>query len=118
MRLCIDYRKLNTKTIKDAYALQNLEETFLAIHGSKWFSVLNLKSGYNQIEVEEKDKAKTAFVCPLGFWEFNRMPQGITSVPSTFQCFMERCMGDINLTEVLVCLDDLIVFFEPAFCMS
>lgn len=110
VRLCIDYRKLNTQTIKDAYALPNLEEAFSALRGSKWFSVLDLKSGYYQIEVEEKDKPKTAFVCPLGFWEFNRMPQGITNAPSTFQRLMEKCMGDINLTEVLVFLDDLIVF--------
>ena len=77
VRLCIDYRKLNLQTIKDAYALPNLEETFSALTGSKWFSVLDLKSVYYQIEVEETDKPKTAFVCPLGFWEFNRMPQGI-----------------------------------------
>ncbi|KAG1972065.1 interleukin-1 receptor accessory protein-like 1-A [Pimephales promelas] len=112
VRLCIDYRKLNTQTIKDAYALPNLEEAFSALRGAKWFSVLDLKSGYYQIEVEEKDKHKTAFVCPLGFWEFNRMPQGITNAPSTFQRLMEKCMGDINLTEVLVFLDDLIIFSE------
>lgn len=58
----------------------------------------------------ESDKAKTAFVCPLGFWEWNRMPQGITNAPSTFQHLMEKCMGDINLREVLVFLDDIIVF--------
>lgn len=110
VRLCIDYRKLNLQTVKDAYALPNLEETFSALNGSKWFTVLDLKSGYYQIEVAEVDKPKTAFVCPLGFWEFNRMPQGVTNAPSTFQRLMERCMGDINLKEVLVFLDDLIVF--------
>ena len=80
-RLCIDYRKLNLQTIKDAYALPKLEDTFSALSGSQWFSVLDLKSGYYQIEVEETDKSKTAFVCPLGFWEFNRMPQGVTNAP-------------------------------------
>lgn len=110
VRLCIDFRKLNMQTIKDAYALPNLEETLSALHGSKWFSVLDLKSGYYQIEMNEADKAKTAFVTPLGFWEFNRMPQGITNAPSTFQRLMEKSMGDLNLKEVLVFLDDLIVF--------
>lgn len=110
VRLCIDYRKLNLQTIKDAYALPNLEETFAALNSSKWFTVLDLKSGYYQIEVEEADKPKTAFVCPLGFWEFNRMPQGVTNAPSTFQRLMEMYMGDINLKEVLVFLDNLIVF--------
>lgn len=110
VRLCIDYRKLNQRTIKDAYALPKLEDTFMALTGSKWFSVLDLKSGFYQIEVEEKDKAKTAFVCPLGFYEFNRMPQGVTNAPSTFQRIMEKCMADINLREVLVFIDDIIVF--------
>lgn len=110
IRLCIDYRKLNLQTIKDAYALPNLEESFSALTGSKWFTVLDLKSGYYQIEMAEEDKAKTAFVTPLGFWEWNRMPQGITNAPSTFQRLMERCMGDLNLKEVLVFLDDIIIF--------
>ncbi|KAL1269812.1 hypothetical protein QQF64_032101 [Cirrhinus molitorella] len=73
--------------------------------------VVKKKNGM-YIEVEESDKPKTAFVCPLGFWEFNRMPQGVTNAPSTFQRLMEKCMGDINLREVLVFLDDLIVFSE------
>lgn len=110
VRLCIDYRKLNLQTVKDAYALPNLEETFSALSGSKWFTVLDLKSGYYQLEVDEADKAKTAFVTPLGFWEFNWMPQGITNAPSTFQRLMERCVGDMNLKEVLVFLDDLVIF--------
>lgn len=112
VRLCIDYRKLNLQTIKDAYALPNLEESFSALTGSRWFSVLDLKSGYYQIEMAEPDKPKTAFVTPLGFWEFNRMPQGITNAPSTFQRLMERCMGDLHLKEVLVFLDDLIIFSD------
>lgn len=67
--LCIDFQKLNLQTVKDAYALPNLEETFSVLTGSKWFTVLDLKCGYYQIEVDEADKAKTAFVTPLGFWE-------------------------------------------------
>ena len=112
VRLCIDFRKLNLHTIKDAYALPNLEEVFSLLTGSKWFSVLDLKSGYYQVEMEEADKQKTAFVCPLGFWEFNRMPQGITNAPSTFQRLMERCVGDLNRREALVFIDDLIIFSD------
>lgn len=112
VRLCIDFRKLNSQTIKDAYALPNLEEVFSLLNGSKWFSVLDLKSGYYQVEMDESDKQKTAFVCPLGFWEFDRMPQGVTNAPSTFQRLMERCMGDLNRKEALVFIDDLIVFSD------
>lgn len=112
IRLCVDYRKLNRQTIKDAYALPNIEEAFSALTGSKWFSIMDLKSGYYQVEMEEEDKCKTAFVTPMGFWEFNRMPQGVTNAPSTFQRVMEKCMGNMNLSEVLVFLDDLIVFSD------
>lgn len=68
------------------------------------------KSGYYQVEVEEQDKHKTAFVTPIGFWEFNRMPQGVTNASSTFQRVMEKCVCSMNLKEVFVFLDDLIVF--------
>lgn len=85
VRVCIEYRKLNSLTKCDAYALPRLEESFSALARSKWFSVMDLISGYYQTEMEESDKPKTAFVCPLGFYEFNHMPQGITNVPSTFQ---------------------------------
>lgn len=112
IRLCIDYRKLNSQTIRDAYALPNIEEAFAALTGSKWFSVMDLKSGFYQVEMEEEDKPKTAFVTPMGFWEFNRMPQGVTNAPSTFQRVMEKCMSSLNLKEVLVFLDNLIVFSE------
>ncbi|XP_035770170.1 uncharacterized protein LOC118455412 [Neolamprologus brichardi] len=112
IRLCVDYRKLNARTIRDAYALPNIEETFTALSGAKWFSVMDLKSGYYQVEMAEEDKAKTAFVCPLGFYEFNRLPQGVTNAPSMFQRLMEKCVGDLNLSEVLVFLDDLIVFSD------
>ncbi len=121
VRLCIDFRKLNSQTIKDAYALPNLEEAFSVLSGSKWFSVLDLKSGFYQIEMEEADKQKTAFVCPLGFYEFNQMPQGVTIAPSSFQRLMERCMGGLNRREALVFIDDLIVFsktLEPDSCKS
>lgn len=112
IRLCIDYRKLNARTIRDAYALPNIEETLAALSGAKWFSVMDLKSGYYQVEMAKEDKPKTAFTCPLGFFEFNRMPQGVTNAPSTFQRLMERCVGDLHLSEVLVFLDDLIVFSD------
>ena len=110
VRLCIDYRKLNSRTIRDQYSIPRIEETLHALNGAQWFSCLDLKSGYYQIELEEADKSKTAFWCPLGFFEFNRMPQGITNAPATFQRLMEKCVGDLNLMDVMVYLDDLLIF--------
>lgn len=111
LRFCIDYRKLNTRTIKDAYALPRIEEALEAMGGCSWFSTLDLKSGYYQVEIEEKDKKKTAFtVGPLGFYEFNRMPFGLTNAPATFQRLMEHCLADMNFEKCIVYIDDVIVY--------
>ena len=77
LRFCIDYRKLNARTVKDAYSLSRIEEALEAMGGCSWFSTLDLKSGYYQVEIEEKDREKTAFtVGPLGFYECNRIAFG------------------------------------------
>lgn len=114
VRMCIDYRLLNSRTIPDQYTTPCIEDALNAFTGSRWFSVLDLRSGYYQIAMSEADKEKTAFICLLGFFEFERMPQGITGAPATFQRLMEKAVGDMNLLQVLVYLDDLIVFGKNA----
>uniref|UniRef100_A0A3B1IUI3 Gypsy retrotransposon integrase-like protein 1 n=3 Tax=Astyanax mexicanus TaxID=7994 RepID=A0A3B1IUI3_ASTMX len=110
IRMCIDYRTLNARTIPDQYTVPRIDDALDCLAGSKWFSVLDLRSGYYQIAMADSDKEKTAFLCPLGFFQFERMPQGITGAPATFQRLMERAVGDMNLLQCLVYLDDLIVF--------
>ncbi|PIK53262.1 Septin-8-A [Apostichopus japonicus] len=110
IRLTVDYRLLNSRTVKDQYNIPKIEDTFHSLSGAVWFSSLDLKSGYYQIEMEEEDKQKTAFWCPLGFYEFNRMPQGICNAPATFQRLMEKCMGAMAFQDVIVYLDDLLIF--------
>jgi hypothetical protein len=111
LRFCIDLRQLNNRTIKDSYALPRIDETLDTLSGAKWFSTLDLKSAYWQVELREEDKCKTAFtVGPLGFYECTRMPFGLTNAPATFQRLMETCMGDIYLAFCLIYLDDIIVF--------
>ena len=111
LRFCIDYRKLNSRTIPDAYSLPRIDETIDSLSGSKYFSKLDLRSGYWQVEIKESDKYKTAFsVGPLGFLECNRMAFGLTNAPATFQRLMERCMGEYHLKECLIYLDDIIIF--------
>ncbi|XP_061127111.1 uncharacterized protein LOC133147011 [Syngnathus typhle] len=110
LRMCVDYRTLNRRTIPDQYAVPRIDDALDCLSGSKWFSVLDLRSGYYQIPMADEDKEKTAFICPLGFFQFERMPQGITGAPATFQRLMEKTVGDMHMLEVIVYLDDLIVF--------
>ena len=113
LRFCIDYRQLNERTVRDSYALPRIEESLDFLSGSRFFSCLDLRSGYYQVELEEEHKAKTAFtVGPLGFYEFNRMPFGLTNAPATFQRLMVKLMADLHPKECLVFLDDLIVYSQ------
>lgn len=95
IRLCIDYRRLNNHTIKYAYVLPNIEEAFSALTGSKW---------WNQDVIVRTRLRKRI---NMTFWEFNRVPQGVTNAPSMFQPVMEKCIGSLNLKIVLVVLNDL-----------
>ena len=111
LRFCLDLRAINAKTIPDRYSLPRIDSMLDALSGAKWFSALDLKSGYWQVPLAEEDKCKTAFtVGPLGFWECERMPFGLTNAPATFQRLMEDCMGDLHLKFCLLYLDDVIIF--------
>ncbi len=111
LRLCVDFRQLNQRTVKDAYALPRIEEVLENLGGSRYYSVLDMKSGYHQVEIEENHKPFTAFtVGPLGFWEYNRLPFGLSNAPATYQRLMEECLGE--LVDEGVCqiyLDDVLV---------
>ena len=81
LRFCIDLRKLNNWTVKDAYSLPHIDETLDSLQGSQWFSSLNMKLGYWQVKMDEENKPLTAFtVGPLGFYECERMPFGLTNI--------------------------------------
>ena len=83
--ICIDLRKLNLRTARDAYSLPRIDETLERLKGFCVFSSLDLKSGYWQVEIDEESKKYTAFTLgPLGFYESNRMPFGATNAPATF----------------------------------
>ncbi len=109
LRMCVDYRQLNSKARKDAFPLSRIEETLDALTGARWFSTLYLASGYNQVPVTEGDRPKTAFCTPFGLFEWNRMPFGLCSAPSTFQCLIERLFGDQRHQSLLLYLD-IVVF--------
>ena len=111
LRFCIDLRELNNRTIKDNYSLPRIEEHLEQLKGAKWFTTLDLKSGYWQVELTEEAKPLTGFTMgPLGFYECNQMPFGACNAPATFQRLMESCLGDLNLNWCLVYLDDIIIY--------
>jgi hypothetical protein len=110
IRLCVDYRKLNAKTIGDAYPLPRIQESFDALVGAQYFSTLDLASGYYQIAIAPEDRHKTAFATPMGLFEYTRMPMGLMSAPATFQRLMQTTMSEFMFSFLLVYLDDLLVY--------
>ena len=111
LRFCIDLRKLNNRTVKDAHALPRIEDSLDSLNGATIFSSLDLKSGYWQVELEEDSIPLTAFtVGPLGFYECCRMPFGLCNAPATFQRLMESCLGELHLQQCIIYLDDIIIF--------
>ena len=109
LRFCVDYRKLNEITRKDQYPLPHIQDSLDYLGEAKFFSSLDLKSGYYQIELNEEDKPKTAFITPDGLYEFNVMPFGLTNAPATFQRCMDVVLSGLKYNS-LVYLDDILVY--------
>eukprot|EP00731_Ephydatia_muelleri_P006029 Em0003g277a len=109
VRFCIDYRKLNAVTTKDAYPLSCIDDTLDTLCGSKWFSTLDLLSGYWQVEMSPEDRHKTAFCTPQGLFEFKVMPFGLCNAPATFQRLMDLVLAGLQWSKCLVYLDDVIL---------
>ena len=109
-RFCVDFRKVNQVTKKDAQPLPRIDDTLDALGAAKWFSTLDLASGYWQVEVEPADREKTAFATPQELYQFRVMPFGLCNAPGTFQRLMEHALAGLHWTSCLVYLDDIIIF--------
>ena len=108
-RFCVDYRKLNSVTRKDAYSLPRIDDTLENLAGSRFFSTLDLASGYWQVEMDAEDRPKTAFCTPNGLFEFKAMPFGLCNAPATFQRLMDLVLAGLPWASCLVYLDDIVV---------
>lgn len=109
-RLCIDYRKLNAITVKDAYPLPFIDELLDAVGGARIFSTLDAASGYWQVKLAEDAVDKTGFVTKFGTYKWKVLPFGLTTAPSTYQRMMENILGDLIGVCVYVFIDDIIIF--------
>ncbi|CAF0976548.1 unnamed protein product, partial [Brachionus calyciflorus] len=109
-RFCIDFRKLNEQTIKDAYPIPRIDEVIEPVFDAKIFTIIDLIQGYWQVEIDEQDKHKTAFITTSGLYHFNKMPFGLCNAPATFQRLMNKVLTGILWKRCIVYLDDIIIY--------
>ena len=109
-RFCVDYRKLNSVTRRDSHPVPHVQDTLDCLHGISYFSCLDFRSSYWQVEVDDESKLKTAFTTHNGLFEFRKMQFGLTNAPSTFQRLMHAVLRGLQYDICLVYLDDIIIF--------
>jgi len=110
MRLCVDYRKLNSLTTKDKFPLPKIDTCLDMLNGCEFFSTCDLHWGYWQTEMDERDRDKTAFVTRKGQWRFKVLSFGLANAPSQFARIMELVMSGLTYDVCLVYLDDILIF--------
>jgi hypothetical protein len=108
-RFCVDFRKLNKVTKKNSYPLPLIDDILALLGKAKYFTSLDLKSGYWQVLMDENDKEKTAFACHRGLFEFNVMPFGLSNAPAIFQELMSIVLQDCS-DFATAYLDDILIF--------
>jgi hypothetical protein len=109
MRMCIDYRAINRITEKDRYPLPYIDDLLERLHGSKWFTKLDLADGYHQLRIHAADWCKTAFITPEGLWEYKVIPFGLANAPAAFMRHMHKVL-EKHRAFVVIYVDDILIF--------
>ncbi|KAJ9547026.1 hypothetical protein OSB04_019569 [Centaurea solstitialis] len=109
-RMCIDYRELNKRTVKNHYPLPRMDDLFDQLLGASWFSKIDLRSGYHQMRFRKADIEKTAFRTRYGHYKFVVMPFGLTNAPAAFMDLMNRVCSRMLDRSVIVFIDDILVY--------
>ena len=109
-RFVVDYRKLNSITIRDSYPLPRMDDTVNQLAGARYYSKFDLKNGHHQVPIDPRDKNKTAFITSFGLFHFNVLPQGLVNGPPVFRRVMNEVLDDLLGHHCLVYLDDIITF--------
>ncbi|GFT65527.1 hypothetical protein TNCV_649281 [Trichonephila clavipes] len=108
--MCIDYRKLNPKVVKDKFPLPLVEDVLDTLQEAKVYSALNMHIGFSQVDVDEDCRKHTYFIVPDGQFEFNKVPFGLSTSPGVFQRYVSSIFRDLTRKVIVISyLDDLVI---------